>query len=794
MVSSGDHDSEQASLFDLADDPGDGAAAAVASPPAGSGEQSGTLEDAVAAEQAQLDTMYGRLDQLRAQAERQLIEVRAMGASGTPAARSERDAFATEYERRLIQLRGVEHGLCFGRLDLTDGQTYHIGRIGLSQPAGDRLLVDWRAPAAQAFYRATAAEPDGVRRRRHLQLSGRRVVGLGDDVLDAASLLELAETEGSTLSSEATLMAALVASRTGRMSDIVATIQSEQDRIIRADARGVLVVQGGPGTGKTAVALHRAAYLLYAQRERLRGSGVLVVGPNPTFLRYIEQVLPSLGESGVLLSTPQELLPGTTVTADDPSELTALKGDSRMAAVLARAVYNIKRVPTTVAVIPFDRYELRLTRAMALAARRSAMNTRQPHNLARPRFTRAVLRTLGRQFEGVDAQEAVYLQRELLATDEFREALDAMWPVRTAHQLLVQLYTDPGVLAAAGLELTEMERWRLSRRAGAGDAAEASDGATGQAWTAADVPLLDELEELLGDPVELVRAAEERRRRSSEREYAEGVLTIIGMSDEVSADMLADRFSTSAMAGGTVAELASTDRNWAFGHLIVDEAQEHSAMMWRLLARRCPSKSMTVVGDVAQTGSVAGSNSWAQALDTFAAGRWQQAELTVNYRTPREIMDIAADVLASFAPDLTPPSSVREVGEHPYAVALDPHTDPGAFGALIAKLTPAEGTMAVLVPDGSRSAYASSPDRAVRSLAERGDPDTAVPVVLLEVHAAKGLEFDVVIVVDPQAILDGSPRGANDLYVALTRATTRAVVVSPGPLPSMLHRLKDGSG
>jgi DNA helicase IV len=728
----------------------------------------------VASEQGQVDRMYGRLDSLRELTQQQLTETRAMGASGTPAARSERDAFATEYERRLIQLRGVENGLCFGRLDLSDGQRYYVGRIGLSASSGERLLVDWRAPAAQPFYRATAAEPLGVRRRRHLQLSGRRVVGVGDDVLDANELVELAESDRSTLSAEATLMAALATSRTGRMTDIVATIQGEQDRIIRADAQGVLVVQGGPGTGKTAVALHRAAYLLYAQRERLRTSGVLVVGPNVTFLRYIEQVLPSLGETGVLLATPEELFPGITVTAQEPPASALLKGDARMAGVLSRAVYNIKKVPTTVAVLPFDRYELRLTRGQALSARRSAIATRQPHNLARPRFARSVLRQLARQLEGADNDESVYLQRELLATDEFREALDAMWPVRTAEQLLTELYSDPDVLRAAAPELSDTERALLLRPAGS-------------AWTASDVPLLDELAELLGDPAELARAAEERRRRASEREYAEGVLTIIGMSDEVSADMLADRFNNH-IVDGTVAERAAADRTWAFGHLIVDEAQEHSAMMWRLLARRCPNKSMTVVGDVAQTGSVTGTDTWAQALDPFAEGRWELAELSVNYRTPREIMDVAADVLASFAPDQQPPSSVRDVGESPTAVHLDPYVDPAALARLIRHAQPEQGTTAVLIPEGVRSIFAGGDEPLLRDLAAT-DPDTANPLMLLEVRAAKGLEFDVVIVVDPQAILDASARGANDLYVALTRATTRVVVVHPDELPSVLSRL-----
>jgi DNA helicase IV len=735
----------------------------------------GGRDSVLAYEQERVDHMYSRLDDLRDLTQRQLTEVRAAGAFGTPASRSERDAFAGEYERRLLQLRGVELGLCFGRLELEDGQGYHVGRLGISDPDGSRLLVDWRAPAAQPFYRATAATPLGVRRRRHLQLSGRKVVAVGDDVFDVTDLAAMTEADRSTLSSEATLMAALATSRTGRMTDIVATIQAEQDRIIRADARGVLVVQGGPGTGKTAVALHRAAYLLYAERERLANAGVLVVGPNPTFLRYIEQVLPSLGENGVLLSTPDELLPGVTVTGEDPVPLAVLKGDIRMSAVMQRAVYNLKKVPTTFAMIPFDRYELKLTRSQALAARRSAIATRQPHNLARPRFARVVLRILSRQMEG-DQEEQRYLQRELLGTDEFRESLDAMWPVFTHEHLLEALYSDPELLAAAATELTAEERRLLYRDIGHG-------------WTTADIALLDELAELLGDPTQLAQAADERRRRASEKEYAEGVLTITGLSDTVSAELLADRFGLSGSSDLTVAERASMDRDWAFGHLIVDEAQEHSAMMWRLLARRCPSRSMTVVGDVAQTGSAAGSDSWAQVLDTFVEGRWQQAELTVNYRTPREIMDVAGDVLASFAPDLQPPDSVREVGENPQAVQLDYASDPAALARLIRSVQPEEGTAAVLVPPGSRKTFAASPDPLLKQLAGAG-VDTDNKLVLLEVRSAKGLEFDVVVVVDPQAILEASPRGANDLYVALTRATTRVVVVHPGELPPVLSRLE----
>src|SRR6266542_4162894 len=277
-------------------------------------------------EQAYVSILYQRLDTLRVRA----------------AERLERDALVTRYRDRLAQLWSAESGLCFGRLDLADGTRRYIGRLGLADDDRESLLVDWRAPAARPFYRATPADPSGVVRRRHLRTKGRIVVDFEDDVLD---LDALSDDERSGLSGEAALLAALNASRTGRMGDIVATIQAEQDRIIRSDLRGILVVEGGPGTGKTAVALHRAAYLLYTHRERLARRGVLVVGPNPTFLRYIEQVLPSLGETGVLLATTDELYPGVTATATEPPETAALKGSERMAGILAAAVADRQRLP-----------------------------------------------------------------------------------------------------------------------------------------------------------------------------------------------------------------------------------------------------------------------------------------------------------------------------------------------------------------------------------------------------------------------------------------------------------------
>jgi DNA helicase IV len=296
----------------------------------------------VAREQALVATFYARLDELRDQARERLSAVLRQGASGTPQNRSERDLFAIMYSERLVQLEAVEPGLCFGRLDLIAGERLHVGRLGLTDERLDTLLVDWRAPAAEPFYRATPTDSHGVIRRRHLRTRGREVLDVEDDIFDIDGLTD---EDRETLGGGGALLAALTASRTGRMRDIVATIQAEQDRVIRAEPSGVLVVQGGPGTGKTAVALHRAAYLLYTHRERLARSGVLVVGPGLTFLRYIEQVLPSLGETGVVLSTLGGLLPGVTVTATEPTAVAQIKSELRMAELVEAAIAARQRVP-----------------------------------------------------------------------------------------------------------------------------------------------------------------------------------------------------------------------------------------------------------------------------------------------------------------------------------------------------------------------------------------------------------------------------------------------------------------
>jgi DNA helicase IV len=782
-------------------------------------------------EQAYVSMLYDRLDTLRARtAERMAQALRPGEQGGTLQGRLERDALVTRYRDRLAQLWAAEGGLCFGRLDLADGTRRYVGRLSLADDDREPLLVDWRAPAAQPFYRATPANPGDVIRRRHLRTRGREVIAIEDDVLD---LDALSDDQRAQLSGEAALLAALNSSRTGRMADIVATIQAEQDRIIRSELPGILVVAGGPGTGKTAVALHRAAYLLYTHRERLVRRGVLVIGPNPTFLRYIERVLPSLGETGVLLATTAELFPGVTATAEESPEAAALKGDERMVGVLAAAVRDHQRVPDEDLEIPFDGQVLRLDRATCERARRRARAAGTPHNLARHGFRRELLDALSRQVVGrlvadlpevelpdddlinddvpserlLDA-ELEEIRSELGAAPQVRAAIDGLWPRLRPEGLLAELLSSPAALASAASDLREDERARLLRRE---PYRRANDGAGW--WTAADVPLLDEAAVLLGEQDggagrEALLA--ERRRR--ELTYAREVLGMLGIDEHRygGAELLAGRQRGIGPDSG-VAELARHDRTWTFGHVIVDEAQEVSAMAWRMLLRRCPARSMTVAGDTAQRGAQWGVSSWAEVLELHAPGAWRVEELTVNYRTPVEIITVAADVLASISPELRPPRSVRETGVPPWALGVDEAELPDRLPEIVAAeaATTGDGKLAVLVP-ARRAAELAGPLLAAAGAPQPGwlDAPTALrarvggdqgqdvlsaPVAVLTVADAKGLEFDSVVVVDPAGMLDESPRGASDLYVALTRATQRLGVVHTGELPPMLARLRSGS-
>jgi DNA helicase IV len=713
-------------------------------------------------EQSYVTDLYTRLD-----AERARVKSRyAAALRGDGESLVDRDAEVRALARQMNRLNMADNGLCFGRLDSVSDERLYIGRIGILDAENDYepLLLDWRAPAARAFYIATGASPEDMRRRRQFRTRGRRVLDFTDEVLGRPS-----GDEGG----DAALLAAVNAPRGDGMRDIVATIQAEQDQVIRHDHNGVLVIEGGPGTGKTVVALHRVAYLLYTQRKRMERHGVLVVGPNTAFLNHIGRVLPSLGETDVVFMTTGDLVPGMHVTAEDTGEAARLKGSLKMLDVLAAAIADRQRVPAEPILIKLSDVTVRIEAETAEWAIQEARASGRPHNEARAVFidiityvlTERAITRIGRGWlEREDREPRAHLRADLIdelsGNEPFAAALDELWPVVTAQTLLAELYSSPERLRAAG-----------------GD--EALYRADGDAWTVSDVPLLDELVDLLGRDKAADDTAE--RERKAEEEFAAGVLDLMIsredlMDDEdhlLAQDMLdagdlADRFVERDTR--ELVERAAADRDWTYGHVVVDEAQELSEMDWRVLMRRCPSKSFTIVGDLAQRRSAAGATSWDSMLAPYVPGRWVYRSLSVNYRTPAEIMTVAAALLAEFAPGVQPPESVRACGVQPWSRRVSEDELAAAIEEFVSDEAGREGTSVVIGPPGV--------------------PGAAPP------SETKGLEFDAVLVVEPERILAGGPRGAAELYVALTRATQRLGVLHQGPLPQALTGLAEmvGSG
>ncbi|ATG56651.1 DNA helicase [Brachybacterium ginsengisoli] len=639
-------------------------------------------------------------------------------------AREAREATVARLGGALERLRSAERSLCFGRVDGTDGQSHRIGRIGLRSESGEILLVDWRAEAARPFYAATMATPMDLCRRRHLRIEDRQIVELSDEVLSGEAL------PARDVVGDDPLVSAVSGARTGRMREAAATLQHEQDEIVRSEHRGTMVVDGGPGTGKTIVALHRAAYVLYAF-PTVAARGMLVVGPNRRFLDYISHVLPSLGENDVELSTTTALT-GDAVTVADSEEMARWKGRRVFADLLAQRVdaHRPHGVP------------LRLTTAHGTtvldparvdAARRSALQGGAGHHRARALFLEHVVDDLVSELERQTSQEITdyeeelkgigidldrmfaggsasagaeasadeldidweLLREELLEDPGVERAVEKVWPVLRAEGLLRGLLGDPDALAGAGLPAEVI----------------ASFGSrAGERWSSADLPLLDEARALVD-----------------------------GLPEKV------------------------------YGHVVVDEAQQLTEMEWRMLMRRCPSRSMTIVGDLAQAGPTTTLTTWDEALEPFVGARFEHHTLTINYRTTAEILEASGSVLAQIAPTQRLSRSIRH-GDAPTALDVADADLESALVDLVARLTgdhPDEMIGVVVTPERAQQI----------ALGMASEKVTVVPA-----PEARGLEFDTVILVDPDGIRDESSAGLRDLYVAQTRATKRLVTLTTAPV------------
>lgn len=767
--------------------------------------------DDIAAEQQYLDDLLERVDQAREKLEQRLKAVRLEADIDDPQGLMVRDREARDIAQRLDSYSAAEVGLMFGRIDVEDAEAEnpvpgnehldrrYIGRIGLHDDDEQMrtLLMDWRAPLARPFYLATTLHPDGVHTRRHITTRGRTVRSVADEQLSTTAGPTDAVGTGSRggVAKEEALLDAVNRARTAYMQDIVETIAAEQDAIIRAAHRGVTVVQGAPGTGKTAVALHRAAYLLYTWREQLDNTGVLIIGPNDRFLSYISQVLPSLGETGVVLATPGTLLPNLHTVPETNLLAREVKGSAEMLTILADAIKTYQTVPEDSIDISIDGLNVQLTPKMVRAARTRARRSRKPHNHARAAFLDHGLNSLAEALgESIGADplggenllgkgDIATLREELGADPAVVDALGQFWPELRPTQVLERLYADPASIAVDYDEDT-------CRGLAAHPSGE---------WTDADAPLIDELIDMLGYVSDEETAAEEREQwleKITEAQEALDILTgsasqdlddgfapeVLMAYDVIDAETLAAR--QRVRDHRTTAERAAADSRWAFGHVIVDEAQELSEMAWRMVFRRSPNKWMTLVGDPAQTGNPGGVDSWTEALSPFVADRWQLHQLTVNYRTPKDIADLAAPLLHEIDPSQPSPLALRESGTGVRYVPVEGAELGSKVQAAVehARALPGEaGLIGVITANPARLKDVVTEQAAEQS--ESRTDKAGAEVVLVDTAAAKGLEFDEVILVEPADIVESSPQGLNDLYVAMTRATQGLTVVHARPLP-----------
>jgi DNA helicase IV len=662
----------------------------------------------VAAEQEYLDFALTSLAAMRARAERLL---RDLVAAGNP----DLD-YVAALARRVSLLADSNRPLLFGRIDEEDGPTWHVGRRHVEDGHAEPVVVDWRAPVAVPFYRASTKDPLGLSRRRQIMVDRGSVMAVADDVFGGSD----SDASTTRLRGGDALLAELERARTGEMLDIVATIQAEQDEIIRAPLGELLTVQGGPGTGKTAVGLHRAAFLLYNHPELSR-DGVLVLGPSRAFLRYIAQVLPSLGEEAVVQTTIADIAPKAKVRVTEPFDVRRLKGDPRMGQLLQRALEGRRgSVEHDVSLrVRFARTSLSAERVNELVA--SIVARPAPYKAGRAALRARLVSEARRAFRAsarLGADEG-WFERELMATDEFKALLDTLWPTVSPTALVRDLLSSRVQLERYANGIIGDDEWPLLLRRRDAKVTTAS-------WSLDDLALLDE---------------------------------------------------ASFLTGG---------RTRSYGHIVVDEAQDLSPMQFRMIARRAPSGSITVLGDLAQATGPWSYSDWAEVhshLPDAAVARHD--ELSLGYRAPGRVLDFASRLLPVAAPGVVPTSSIRAGRSDPTIVRVGAAELAPAALAEARALTGTHALVAVIIPDELVSPLAKL---------ATGHPDIGMletdamtrPVTIVAAGAAKGLEFDAVVVVEPSAIAGDEQRGLRLLYVAMTRPIQHLSIVHALPLPAAL--------
>jgi DNA helicase IV len=740
----------------------------------------------LADEQAYVDYAYECLESSRASAWK-LRDLNEASTGGTFQARFERNAFDEALIKRLTDLDLGNAALVFGRIDRLDDrldaevegggphaiESFHIGRLAVADEQSEPVVVDWRAPVAEPFYRATGRQPMGLARRRHFIVEGKRVLGLEDELFGEGHLglghdEGLAESLGESSAGVApligagglrgynTLVATMERGRTGALGDIVATIQSEQDEIIRSPQHGVLVVQGGPGTGKTVVALHRAAYLLYTHRFPLEDQGVLVIGPNRVFLKYIERVLPSLGEAGVELAVLADLVPDVRFGGIDAREAARVKGDVRMLRVIDRAIRQRERPLREDLVVPFGSGYLRLraeeSRRIVTAARRRFRR----HNAGRRYIENEIWSAMAATWRGAEVTDAE-VRSAVWPLREVREALDRMWPVLTPAELLHDLFGSRALLSLAAEGVLSADEAAALYRERDPSVAEVR-------WSMADAALLDAARETLGP-----RPAKRGRTEDSE-------------------------------------EIRT------YGHIVIDEVQDLTPMQLEMATRRSLSGSMTVVGDIAQATGPLAPTDWSEVLAHLPDRREPRvAGLSVGYRIPAQILEVAIPVMEAATPGLRVPRSVRIGDAPPRFVAVedqsrnnqsrngfaDHETGVDLIAVVVRELQDllAElegGTVAAVVPDSMSDLVSEGLEYAGVAHGKVGVTGLDTPLTVVPISLVKGLELDGVVVVEPAQIVAEDPHGLRALYVALTRSTQRLTVVFQQPLPPPLQQFVAG--